>query len=114
MRVEDFLVVLGFLQLVVAKLKESLVGWHAVGGPLLHYGGETCIVNEFPKDYVAGAAAGNLGEEGTHYSETGSLRDIISPGDILVKTYCLVHFNTNAKDLTRAPVVVSMGGFRCG
>lgn len=58
MRVEDFLVVLGLLQLVVAKLKESLVGWHAVGGPLLHYGGETCIANEFPKDYVAGAAAG--------------------------------------------------------
>ena len=68
MRIEDFLVILGILQLMVARLKESLVGWHAVAGPLPHYGGEKCTAKEICKDYVAGAAAGEpWGGRGTPF-----------------------------------------------
>ena len=114
MRVEDFLVVLGLLQLMVAKLKESLVGDMLWEGLCFTMGGKRASRMNFPRTTLLGQQQGNLGEEGAHYSETGSLRNIIPPGDILVKTYCLVRLNTNAKYLTRAPVVVSMGSFRCG
>lgn len=56
MRIEYFLVVLGYLVLAVEKLKESLVELHAVRVPLPQHGGESCAVKEFCKDYVVGAA----------------------------------------------------------